>query len=141
MQLKQLTATLSVAPQIVADDIATLAAQGFRSIVNNRPDGEAADQPDNASLAAAANRLGIAYCHVPVISGRLQDSDVESFAHALAELPAPTLAFCRTGTRSTMLWALVAARTEPVDDVMHTAADAGYDLASMRARLDQAAVR
>jgi uncharacterized protein (TIGR01244 family) len=141
MQLKRLTTTLNVAPQIVVEDIAALAAQGFRSIVNNRPDGEAADQPDNASLAAVAAGLGIAYRHVPVISGRLQDSDVESFAHALAELPAPTLAFCRTGTRSTMLWALVAARTEPVDDVMRTAADAGYDLESMRARLQQEAVR
>ncbi|HEY0197416.1 MAG TPA: TIGR01244 family sulfur transferase [Rhodanobacter sp.] len=139
MQLKQLSSALCVAPQIRMDDLSTLAAQGFRSIVNNRPDGEAADQPDSASLAATADRLGLAYRHVPVISGRLQDSDVESFAHALAELPAPTLAFCRTGTRSTMLWALIAARTEPVDDVVRKAALVGYDLEPLRARLQQAA--
>jgi uncharacterized protein (TIGR01244 family) len=141
MQLKPLTDTLSVAPQISVDNLAALAAQGFRSIVNNRPDGEAADQPAHASIAAEATRLGLSYRHVPVISGQLQDADVTSFAAALDEMPMPMLAFCRTGTRSTMLWALVTARTQPVDDVMRTAAAAGYDLESMRARLQQAATR
>ncbi|WP_158880940.1 TIGR01244 family sulfur transferase [Rhodanobacter sp. L36] len=139
MQLKPLTGTLSVAPQIAADDLAALAALGFRSIVNNRPDGEAADQPAHALIAEEATRLGLACRHVPVIPGLLQDADVTSFAAALDDMPTPMLAFCRTGTRSTMLWALVAARTRPVDDVVRMAADAGYDLEPMRTRLQQAA--
>lgn len=135
MQPKRLTDTLSVAVQIDADDIRALAAQGFRSLINNRPDGEEAAQPDSAALAAVAAQLGLAYRHVPVISGHVQDADVDDFAQALAALPPPTLAFCRTGTRSTMLWALDTARTQPVDEVLRTAAAAGYDLDALRPRL------
>jgi sulfide:quinone oxidoreductase len=136
--IKRLTDTLSVAPQISEADLATLAAQGFRSVINNRPDGESADQPASAVLAAAAARAGLVYREIPVVSGQLQDAQVTAFGAALAELPAPTLAFCRTGTRSTTLWALDAARVRPVADVVQTAAEAGYDLGALRPRLEKA---
>lgn len=136
--IKRLTDTLSVAPQISEADLATLAAQGFRSVINNRPDGESADQPASTVLAAAAARAGLVYREIPVVSGQLQDAQVTAFGAALAELPAPTLAFCRTGTRSTTLWALDAARVRPVADVVQTAAEAGYDLGALRPRLEQA---
>ena len=137
MPIKRLTDTLSVAPQISEGDLAALAAQGFRSVINNRPDGEAGDQPASAVLAAAAARAGLAYRDIPVISGQL-DAQVAAFGKALAELPAPVLAFCRTGTRSTTLWALDAVLAQPVADVVQTAAEAGYDLAALRPRLEQA---
>jgi len=66
---------------------------------------------------------------------------VEAFAQALTTLPAPVLAFCRTGTRSTMLWALAAARSQPLEDVLRTAIRAGYDLNALRPRLQEAAAR
>lgn len=137
MLIKRLTDTLSVAPQISEGDLAALAAQGFRSVINNRPDGEAGDQPASAVLAAAAARAGLAYRDIPVISGQLQDTQVAAFGKALTELPAPVLAFCRTGTRSTTLWALDAVGARPVADVVQTAAEAGYDLADLRPRLEQ----
>ena len=137
MLIKRLTDTLSVAPQISESDLAALAAQGFRSVINNRPDGEAGDQPASAVLAAAAARAGLAYRDIPVISGQLQDTQVAAFGKALAELPAPVLAFCRTGTRSTTLWALDAVCARPVAEVVQTAAEAGYDLAALRPRLEQ----
>jgi uncharacterized protein (TIGR01244 family) len=141
MQPKRLTETLSVAGQIAVDDVAVLAAQGFRSLINNRPDGEAAGQPDSAAISAQAIRHGIAYQYLPVISGQVQDAEVEAFAQALATLPAPTLAFCRTGTRCTTLWALGAVRRQPLEDVLHAAARAGYDLDGLRPRLRQASSR
>lgn len=138
MPIKRLTDMLSVAPQIHEVDLATLAAQGFRSVINNRPDGEADDQPADAMLADAAARAGLAYRAIPVVSGQLQDAQVKAFSRALAELPTPVLAFCRTGTRSTTLWALDAARTRAPDEVLQAAADAGYDLDALRPRLQAA---
>jgi uncharacterized protein (TIGR01244 family) len=141
MQLRQLTDTLSVSGQIDEADVELLAAQGFRSLINNRPDGEVAGQPASAAIAALAERHGMTYQYLPVISGQMQDVQVEAFAQALTTLPAPVLAFCRTGTRSTMLWALAAARSQPLEDVLRTAIRAGYDLNALRPRLQEAAAR
>lgn len=135
MQTKPLTDSISVVAQIGVDDMVALVDRGFRGVINNRPDGEAGDQPASAELAAAAARHGLAYRYVPVVSGQLVDADVDAFAQALAALPSPVLAFCRTGTRSTMVWALQASRRQPVDDVARIAAAAGYDLDALRPRL------
>lgn len=135
MQPKPLADSISVVAQIEVDDLAALAARGFRSVINNRPDGEADDQPASAELAAAAEQLGLAYRYVPVVSGQLVDADVDAFAQALEALPPPVLAFCRTGTRSTMLWALQASRSHSVEDVVRIAAAAGYDLEALQPRL------
>lgn len=129
----KLTDNISVAAQITVADLAALAAQGFRSIINNRPDGEADDQPAHADLQAAARHAGLDYRHIPVVSGDVQQAQVAAFAAALADLPSPVLAFCRTGTRSSMLWALQAEGT--ADAIVDTALAAGYDLSSLRPRL------
>jgi uncharacterized protein (TIGR01244 family) len=133
VQIHPLADQLSVAAQIDAADIATLAAQGFRSVINNRPDGEVEGQPTSAALEAAARQAGLAYRHVPVVSGQLSDAQVQLFADALDALPRPALAFCRTGTRSTMLWALQAGG--PADAIVQVAREAGYDLSALRSRL------
>jgi sulfide:quinone oxidoreductase len=135
MPIKPLTDTLSVSPQLAPDELAALAAQGFRSVINNRPDGEESGQPDSDALAAAAEAAGLAYRHIPVVPGQLQDGQIDAFAEALASLPGPTLAFCRTGTRSATLWALQAARQQPVDAVLSRTAAAGYDLSPLAPRL------
>lgn len=132
---RHLTDHLRVTEQIAPSDLAVLAAQGVRSIINNRPDGEGADQPASAALAAAASAAGLAYRHIPVVPGQLKDAQVDAFATALAELPGPVLAFCRTGTRAASLWALHAARTLPPEEVLQRAAEAGYDLSVLRPRL------
>lgn len=133
MQLRKLTEQLSVAAQITPEDMADLAAAGFRSVINNRPDGEADGQPASALLADAAAAHGLVYRHQPVVSGQVSDQDAVDFAEALSELPPPVLAFCRTGTRSSSLWALQAAGD--ADAVLDTARQAGYDLQSLRPRL------
>jgi sulfide:quinone oxidoreductase len=136
MKIAKLTPFLSVSPQIAEADLGALAAQGFRAVINNRPDGEAEDQPSNASLAAAAHRVGLEYRHVPVVSGRITDDDVTAFVQALDQVKGPVLAFCRTGTRSTTLWGLAEARHLDPKAILATAAEAGYDLAALRPRLD-----
>lgn len=135
MPIHQLTDRLSVAAQISADDIADLAAAGFRSLINNRPDGEVEGQPSNAALAAVAAQHGLAWRYLPVRSGQVGDQDADDFADALRELPAPVLAFCRSGTRSSSLWALQA--DGDTDAILQTARRAGYDLSALRPRLLQ----
>jgi sulfide:quinone oxidoreductase len=133
MQLHQLTEQLSVAAQISPEDMADLAAAGFRSVINNRPDGEANGQPASALLAAVAASHGFAYRHLPVVSGQLSEQDAVDFSAALRSLPSPALAFCRSGTRSCSLWVLQA--DGDADAVLDTALRAGYDLQSLRPKM------
>ncbi|AND70317.1 hypothetical protein ATSB10_28630 [Dyella thiooxydans] len=135
MDIRPLTDTLSVSPQITPSDLAKLAAQGFRTVINNRPDGEEPGQPASAAMAQAAAAAGLEYRYIPVVPGQLPDALVDGFADALAGLPGPTLAYCRTGTRSTTLWALQAARQQPADAVLARARGAGYDLSALAPRL------
>lgn len=135
MQLKRLNTELAASPQIEPSDIETLAALGYRSIIGNRPDGEASDQPDWVSIKAAATARGMEAIQIPVIASQITDADVKAFRKALTELPKPIAAFCRTGTRSTLLWALVNAGNLTVDERISIAAAEGYDLNPFREQL------
>ncbi len=135
IQIHPLNEQLSVGPQIEVADIATLAARGFRSIINNRPDHEAPGQPGNAELEAAARQAGLGWRHIPVQSGQFTEAQVRSFAEALDELPGPVLAYCRSGTRCCALWALQA--EDSVENVLATTRAAGYDLSMLRPWLQQ----
>jgi sulfide:quinone oxidoreductase len=106
MSITRITPDYSASPQIDAEDMAEIAALGFRSIICNRPDGEDAGQPPAADIRAAAERHGLAFAFVPVVSGQIDEGDVADFRAAVAELPAPVLAYCRSGTRSRNLWLL-----------------------------------
>jgi uncharacterized protein (TIGR01244 family) len=134
MQLRQLTDILNVSAQIDEADVDALAEQGIRSLINNRPDDEVPEQPNSSALAAAAARHGMAYVHLPVVSGQWHEDVVDAFADALHTLPPPILAFCRSGTRSCTLWALSAcAAGVDRDAVIACAATAGYDLSALAA--------
>jgi sulfide:quinone oxidoreductase len=104
MEMTRLDARLSVSPQIRPDELEEVQRQGFRMVINNRPDGEEAGQPTSAELRAAANRLGLGYRHIPVAPGAFTAQEASAFSTALREAGGPVLAFCRTGTRSTTLW-------------------------------------
>jgi sulfide:quinone oxidoreductase len=137
MRTARLTPTLSVAPQLTEADVEQAAAAGFRTIINNRPDGESPDQPSSDKLAAAASRLGLQYRHIPVVSGEISPEQIAAFRTALAEAASPALAFCRSGTRSTTLWALSTAGRLAPDEILKSAADAGYGLEHLRPRLQE----
>ena len=136
MQLQVLAPTISVAPQIAADDIAGLAEQGYRAVICNRPDGEGADQPNFAEIARACAAAGLEAAYLPVISGKVWDNDAAAFAALMDRLPKPVLAYCRTGTRSTTLWALCeAARGQPMPGIVAVAKAAGYDMSGVMRRI------
>ena len=104
--LRQIADDVFVAPQLDAAAIAELARLGFRSVVNNRPDFEGGpDQPTDAQMRAAAEAAGLQYRFLPVNSGWQSPEEIAAFARLLDELPKPILAFCRSGARSTRLYA------------------------------------
>lgn len=136
MQVRPLSPQFSVAPQILAREVAEIARLGYRTVINNRPDGEAADQPQARDIEAAAREQGLGYHHQPVISGGLTVEDVHAFRELLAAAETPVLAFCRSGTRCAQLWALAQAGNCDPDAVIDAAAQAGYDLRGMREVLE-----
>ena len=99
----------TVCPQIAPGDVAQIAARGFRSVICNRPDGEAPDQTPYALIEAEVRKAGLEFRHIPVVSGAMTQSDVEAMAAALSELPAPVFAYCRSGTRCGVLFRAVQA--------------------------------
>ena len=104
MSVMKLSPRFSATGQISVDDLAGIAAEGFKSIINNRPDGEGGlEQPLSGDLAAVAAELGLVYLYVPVISGSITQQNIGDFEKACENLEGPTLLFCRTGARSTML--------------------------------------
>lgn len=107
MIFNQIDKTCSVSAQIQPDDIQTIVAAGFKSIICNRPDGESADQTPYAVIEAAAAKAGIPIRNIPVISGGLTIDDVTDMQAALDELPKPIFAYCRSGARSGNLYNLV----------------------------------
>ena len=132
--MRRLDASTLVSPrQIFPADLRAIAAAGVRLVVNNRPDGEEAGQPTSAEIEAAALAAGLGYRHIPVAGG-FPPAQVEAMAEALDQGPA--LLFCRSGTRSTCLWALArASRGAEAEALVASAAGAGYDLAALRPRL------
>ncbi len=135
MDIKTIHAQLSVSPQISAADVATLAQAGFKSIICNRPDGEAGDQPSHQEIEAAAVAAGLNFRYLPAETGKVQDEHGTQFGELMQALPGPVLAYCRTGTRSTTMWALSQSNSMNLADIIETAGKAGYDLKGLARRI------
>ena len=117
-----------VSGQVDPADLPAIKAAGVAMIVNNRPDGEEPGQPAAAAIETAARAAGLDYRFIPVASGFSADQ-VDAMTEALDAAEGPVLAFCRSGTRSTFLWALARTRQgEEAEELMRKAAAAGYDL-------------
>ena len=129
-------------PQITVADIAEAQRQGVTLVVNNRPEGEAPDQTPGAEIAAAAEAAGIDYRAIPVDPSGFSHDQVEQMREALEGAEGRTLAYCRSGTRSTFLWALATASSggDPAA-ITEAAAAAGYDLTPVRGELESLAAR
>ncbi len=134
---RKLDSDVSVAPQIASADVANARAMGFTTIVNNRPDGEEPSEPQGSEIEAACVAAGLAYVAIPVTHAGFSGPQVAAMTVALEHADGPVLAYCRSGTRSTLLWAL--ARTQMGDDkatLQAKAAAAGYDLTPVDALID-----
>lgn len=128
---------ISVTGQLREADMAEAAAQGFRLVINNRPEGEAPDQTPGDAMARAAAEAGLDYVAIPVAGG-LSMPLVEATVEALDRADGPVLAYCRSGTRSTNLWALAAAaRGGDPQAIVASAAAAGYDISALEPALRQ----
>lgn len=139
---RKITETVFASPQIGLAEVAEAAAQGFSLIVNNRPEGESADQTPGAEIEAAARAAGLGYAFIPVTNAGFSETQVQAMAKALAEAPGPVLAYCRSGNRSTLLWALAEASRGASPAVLAAqAAQAGYDITPVRALVDMLAAR
>lgn len=137
MHIRRIDDRISVSPQITADDVATLKAQGFTTIVNNRPEGEEAGQPTGDAIAEAAAAAGMAYHAIPITHAGFSHPQLDAMATVLADSSGPILAYCRSGTRSCNLWALASAKTGGDPDTLVAAGGAaGYDLSGIRPTLD-----
>ncbi len=109
--VQQIADDVCVAPQLTPDAMAAAAKAGFKSVVNNRPDGEGGpDQPTSAAMSLAAAAAGLEYRHLPVSGAYQSPQDAAQMAQLLNELPRPLLMFCRSGTRSARLYALATAQ-------------------------------
>jgi len=135
MDVKKISKELSLSEQLFLTDLPKLAEQGFRSIICNRPDGEGSDQPTFAEIRAAAQAANIEARYLPVVPGQVSDDEVDDFANAMSELPKPTLAYCRSGTRSATLWSLTQAGKQSVSDILSATKTAGFDMTSAVRRI------
>lgn len=130
----------AVAAALSRDDFGDIARMGYRSVINNRPDGEDESALSSVDGAAEAAKHGLAYSHIPATAFTLfTDEVVDSMADGLAALPTPILAHCKSGLRSAIVWAAARARSEPVEDVLQALTAAGFDVTHYRDDLDSQA--
>lgn len=137
MELKRISDHVSVATQISLDDIPAIKAAGFKAIINNRPDGEAMDQATSEEVRAAVEGAGLAYHFIPLGRDGVSTEMIEQERAVLEGSAGPVLCYCRSGTRSTTLWALSQAGKLPADEIVQLAAHAGYDISHLVGHLSQ----
>ena len=125
---QQLDEKMLVSGQIRPEDVADLYAQGVRTIINNRPDGEEPNQPLGADIERAAQDAGVTYRFIPIVRG-IGPADVEAMSEAIDQCEGKVLAYCRSGTRSALAWAVASARSGvPRSEIERKADAAGVDI-------------
>jgi sulfide:quinone oxidoreductase len=141
-EFKRVTPDFAVTAQLTQADIVRAAAEGYKTILNNRPDGEALDQPKEAEIKAAAAAAGLNYRAIQ-FQGPPPPGAVAAMAALLEDAPTPVLAYCRSGRRSIMAWAMAQALAgdRRPDEIIALAAKAGYDLEGARGALETLAPR
>lgn len=141
MAILKLSENLYISPQLSEADAAQAAKLGIKSVICNRPDDEEAGQPEAAQVRQWLEQAGIAaFRHQPVTAPAITDADIDTFHKLLAELPSPVLAYCRTGTRCSLLWGYRQIQNgSSVAEVKTASARAGVDLTNFEARLQAAA--
>ena len=141
-EFRRLSSDMLASAQISLADIAEAKAMGVTLIVNNRPEGESDDQTPGEAIEAAARQAGIDYLAIPVSHAGFSHPQVEALAEALKKTEGPVLGYCRSGTRSTLLWALArASMGDQPEALAVAAANAGYDVGPVRPAMDALAAQ
>ena len=136
MDIRALTPDYAVAPQLDPQDFAAIKAAGYTVIINNRPDGEIPPSHHTGQMRAAAEAAGLTFIDNPVIGGMMTMENVTAQAAAIAAAEGPVLAYCASGNRSSVVWALAHAGKMPVEDLIGIPARFGYQLEGLRGQLE-----
>lgn len=136
MDIRKINDQFSVSGQIAPEDVDTIKQAGFTTIINNRPDGEAPDQPDGDTIGQAAQAAGLTYVEIPMGREGVTPEMIAATRSALENSAGPVFAYCRSGTRSTTLWALSQAGKTDANAIISAAGQAGYDVSHLAAHLD-----
>jgi len=136
MDIRPLTDSYAVSPQIAPQDAPAIAAAGYRTVICNRPDGEAAPDTAMAAVKAAVEAAGMHFVANPFTGPTLSMDHVTAQGAALDEADGPVLAYCASGNRSSVVWALAMAGRMPVDDLIRTPARYGYQLEGLRPQIE-----
>ncbi|MGD9862623.1 MAG: TIGR01244 family sulfur transferase [Pseudodonghicola sp.] len=139
MDIRTLTPGYAVSPQIAVEDLPAIAAAGFTTVICNRPDAEVGPELSCTAIRDAAEAVGITFIALPLNQETLTPDNGIRQVEAIADATGPVLGYCRTGTRSTVIWALGQAGTLPVDEILEKAAAAGYQLDHLRPMLEHLA--
>lgn len=135
MDIRALTPTYAVSPQIAVEDLAAIKAAGYTTVIDNRPDAEIPAEVQTAPMRAAAEALGLTFIANPVIGGALTMANVDAQRAAIKAASGPVFAYCASGNRSSIVWALSHAGAMPADDLIGIPAKFGYNLEHLRAAL------
>ena len=138
MDIRALTPTYAVSPQIAPEDLPAIKAAGYVTVIDNRPDAEIPGHLHTEAMRAAAEAAGLRFVANPVIGGAITEENVAEQRAAIAAATGPVFAYCASGNRSSVVWALAHAGTAPADTLIGTAAQFGYNLEWLRPALDQA---
>ncbi|MBY4892483.1 TIGR01244 family phosphatase [Rhodobacteraceae bacterium N5(2021)] len=141
MDLRQITPTYSVTPQIEPSDIATLAAMGVKTLICNRPDMENPPALQAAVMQAEAEAHGIDFIYNPFQGHTMSQDHVDEQADALADAEGPVVGYCASGNRCTVVWAFGVAGHVPVDEIIAIGTSHGYPFEQLRPALEAAAAR
>ena len=133
--MRQVTPDYFVSPQISAEDIPAIIEAGVTVIINNRPDAEIPPSHQAAAMEAAATAAGVQIVHLPITHQTMTSENVAAHNEVIAQAEGKVLAYCASGTRSTVIWALGQAGKASADDILATCRNAGYDLEGLRSAL------
>lgn len=141
MDIRPITSDYAVSPQIELADLAAIKDAGYVTVIDNRPDGEIPPHLHTAAMRAAAEALGLTFVANPVIGGMLTMDNVTAQAAAIAGSPGPVFAYCASGNRSSIVWALANAGKRPVDELVGLPARFGYQLDHLRPQIEALAAK
>ncbi len=135
MDIRPITPSYAVSPQIDLTDLAAIKAAGFTTVIDNRPDGEIPPHLHTDAMRKAAEAIGLTFVANPIIGGAMTAQNVESQDAAIAASQGAVFAYCASGNRSSVVWALAHAGRMPIDDLVGLPARFGYQLDHLRPQL------
>lgn len=141
MDIRQITPSYAVSPQIDPEDLPAIKAAGFTCIINNRPDAEIPPSHQADAMQAAVLALGLDYVVNPVIGGSITMDNVTAQGEAIAKANGPVLAYCASGNRSSIVWALSQAGALPTDEIIALPSRYGYQMELWRDQIDALAAQ